>query len=179
VLQIAHAKKNPRRAATLRGFALCSSALTLTVEPLANIVANYACYDGQQEIRQVSQVAHLPPLPGFSEEEGQYHEYTKIRPVSQGRENGFPHQCAHWFGMTRRGTGDGRRAAEGGVRQPSATKEPYGCPCKAAPTKTTNPLRRARRPRRAEPDCHNPFIKKGNSQGEREKPRKAAWLRGF
>jgi hypothetical protein len=26
------------------------------------------------------------------------------------------------------------RAAQGGVRQPSATKEPYGCPCKAAPT---------------------------------------------
>jgi hypothetical protein len=35
------------------------------IEPLANIVANYACYDGQQEVDDGIQFAHLPLLPDF------------------------------------------------------------------------------------------------------------------
>jgi hypothetical protein len=83
---LAHAKKaNTRRVAALRVFILCLAALTPAVKPLANIVANYARCDSQQELAESTHFAHLPLLPGFSEKEGQYHKYTRIRRVSQER----------------------------------------------------------------------------------------------
>jgi hypothetical protein len=85
-VHLAHAKKaNTRRVAALRVFILCLAALTPAVKPLANIVANYARCDSQQELAESTHFAHLPLLPGFSEKEGQYHKYTRIRRVSQER----------------------------------------------------------------------------------------------
>lgn len=52
-------KTDPRRDSRSPGVILCLLALAVTVKPLANVEADYTCYDSHQEISEEIQSAHL------------------------------------------------------------------------------------------------------------------------
>lgn len=58
----AHAKKGPRRAATLRGPNLCLLALAAPAKPLVHAVNNYARCDRHEKIHQNIHPTHLLPV---------------------------------------------------------------------------------------------------------------------
>lgn len=60
-LNCIHAKVKPPGAATPGGF-LCLLALAMSVKPLADIVANYTCYDRDQKCADSVHMYSPPPI---------------------------------------------------------------------------------------------------------------------
>jgi hypothetical protein len=63
-------KPAPRREAALRGAILCLLALAVPIKPLADVVADYTCYDRHKETGKKVQHCHLPLLPQSSKGSG-------------------------------------------------------------------------------------------------------------
>lgn len=59
-------KEIPEMLPHLRDFYLCLLTLALCVKPLANVVADYACCDGQQKCTEISHSYTSSLLPDWS-----------------------------------------------------------------------------------------------------------------